>query len=247
MKITEKIAETLFPSNIYCICCGNIIDDTRPYALCDICVEKFHWVGKKTCVKCGKLLEDDCRYELCYDCMNTEHSFDKGFTCVQYGLHERAVMMDYKYKGRSYIGKKLGDMMYDRLQLEDIDFDMIVPVPIHAKKEAERGFNQAQVMADRLAKLSGKPCHTKLLLRKKKTVPMRDLSVSERMENVEDAFGIQKGGGEMLKGKRVLLIDDIYTTGSTMDSCSRVLREEGAVRVYAFSFAAGGNRKNQIM
>ena len=90
----EKAMEWIYPSNIYCISCGSIIDNSRDYALCDSCMQRFHWLGEKTCQKCGKILSPDYRNPLCWDCRTFDHEFDRGFTCVQYGLYERGLLMD---------------------------------------------------------------------------------------------------------------------------------------------------------
>lgn len=239
----EKGLEALYPSNIYCISCGSIIDKTRDYALCDSCMEVFHWLGNKTCKKCGKILQEDYKHGLCYDCRAFDHDFDKGFTCVQYGLHERGVLMDYKYKGMSHIGRKLGDILYDRMALEEVDFDLVVPVPMYRKKQNKRGYNQAAIMALRFAQKCGKPCAQNLLRRRRETAPMKGLGAFERHENLKGALEVSPANHYKIKGRRFLVIDDIYTTGSTLDECSRILHEEGAEKVYVLTFACGPNRR----
>lgn len=241
----EKGLDLLYPSDIYCISCGSLIDKTREYALCDSCMEKFHWLGSKTCEKCGKILDETYRHQLCYDCRAFDHDFDRGFTCVQYGLYERGVLMDYKYKGKSYIGRKLGDILYDRMALEDVEYDLIVPVPMHRKKQRQRGYNQAAVMALRFACRCGKTCASELLQRTRQTAPMKGLGAFERHENLREALAVSPSNRYEIEGRRILLIDDIYTTGSTLDECSRVLRKAGAEKVYALTFACGANIKPQ--
>jgi len=241
MKAFDMLMEAVFPSNIYCICCGAVIDRSRPYALCDSCIEKFHWLGHRTCSKCGKILDEDYLHERCHDCRQTEHVFDRGFTCAQYGLYERAVIMDYKYRDRSWIGKKLGDILADRMRLEDIRYDIIIPVPIHASREKARGYNQASVMADRVGRITGHAVRKDVLVRSKATAPMKDLNISERAENLKGAFKVCRGREKDIAGKDILLIDDIYTTGATADSCCTVLKAGGAEKVYFLTFAAGGN------
>lgn len=241
MGFLEKIIEGIFPSNIYCISCGSMIDSSRDYALCDSCMERFHWVGMKTCGKCGKILQDNYRHQLCYDCRQFERSFDRGFTCVQYGLLERGVIMDYKYKGKSYIGKKLGDIMYDRMAVEELEIDLIVPVPMYRRNLDRRGYNQAQVMAKQLADRRGMICADNLLERIRKTLPMKGLGSMERYENLKNAFAVSPKSHYTVSGKTVLLVDDIFTTGSTLDACSRVLKEAGAGKIYVLTFACGVN------
>lgn len=237
----EKAMEWIYPSNIYCISCGSIIDNSRDYALCDSCMQRFHWLGEKTCQKCGKILSPDYRNPLCWDCRTFDHEFDRGFTCVQYGLYERGLLMDYKYRGKAYIGRKLGDVLYDRMSLEEETFDLLVPVPMHRKKQARRGYNQADIMARRMSRRSGIPCAPGLLQRRRETLPMKGLGPFERYENLRGSFSVSPQNHYPIEGKRILLIDDIYTTGSTADACSLALREAGAGRVCVVSFACGAN------
>lgn len=241
MGVLEKGLEMLYPSNIYCISCGNIIDATRHYALCDECIEKLHWLGNKTCAKCGKILSDDYLPELCYDCLRYEHDFDRAYTCVQYGLYERGLLMDFKYRGKAYIGRKLGDALYDRMTLEEETFDLAVPVPLSRKKQSKRGFNQAQVMAAAFARHMEIPCAGNLLERTRQTLPMKGLGAFDRYQNLQGAFRVSGKNHYELQGKRVVLIDDIYTTGSTLDACSIVLHQAGASRVCGLTFACGAN------
>lgn len=240
-RIFEAIDEALFPSNIYCICCGSLIDNSRPYSLCDECIRKFHWITGRTCSKCGKALQDTFRGDICYDCMSREHYFDKGYSCMTYGLHEREVLMDYKYNGKGYIGRKFGDILYDRISCENLDIDVIIPVPISNERMRKRGYNQSAVMAKRLAQRLGVKFDSRGLKRVKNTQLLRSLNPAERELALDGAF---TAAG--VTGRCVLLIDDIYTTGATADACSKALIEAGAESVVLLSLASGGNRKPEI-
>jgi ComF family protein len=198
-------------------------------------------MGKKICQKCGKILEEGYLHDWCIDCRTMEHQFVKGFTCTRYGLYERVLMMDYKYHDKAWIGRKVGDMLADRMQRESFRPDLVVPVPIHKSREAKRGFNQAELMARQYAMLAKLPLNRQILIRTKDTLPMRNLGVSQRIANVQDAFSIRKGGEALLAGKTILLIDDIYTTGSTADSCTQTLLRGGAKEVWLLTFASGSN------
>lgn len=239
--MAESLAEAIFPPSIYCIACGSIIDNSRHYSLCDSCIEKVQWIEGALCEKCGKVLGDRYRHNLCYDCRRAEHSFDRGFTCARYSLYERSLMMDYKYRNRAYIGRQLGDILYDRMKEEDISVDFIAAVPIHSSRKRIRGYNQAEIMAVQLSRRWGIPVKKNLLIRKKATKAMKGLSSYERRENVEGAFSLFSDKESTIAGRNILLVDDIYTTGSTFDSCSRVLKRAGAGKVYVLTFAAGGN------
>lgn len=241
MDWPERFWEFVFPSNIYCICCGSVIDQTRPYALCDRCIQKFHWLSKKTCQKCGKILEEGYVHDWCIDCQNSNHIFVKGFTCTRYGLYERVLMMDYKYHDKAWIGRKVGDILADRMASETFRPDLVVPVPIHKERLAKRGYNQVELIARQYARLANLNINSRILIRTKDTLPMRNLGVTERIANVQDAFSILKGSEDVLGGSTILLIDDIYTTGSTADSCSQTLLKGGAKEVWLLTFASGSN------
>jgi len=159
--IFEEVVEAVFPSNIYCIVCGSLIDRSRPYALCDTCVRQMHWITDRTCSICGKALPDtylgresDGR-PVCYDCKTRTHSFTRGWSCLTYGLHEREIMMDIKYNSKGYIARKMGDVMFDRMEplIETalaeglLPFDVVIPVPVSHKRLVRRGYNQSELMA----------------------------------------------------------------------------------------------------
>jgi competence protein ComFC len=237
----ERFWEFIFPSNIYCICCGSVIDRTRPYALCDRCVQKFHWMGKKTCQKCGKILDEGYPHDVCADCRDMNHQFTKGFSCTQYGLYERVLMMDYKYHEKPWIGKKVGDILADRMGSQDFHPDLVLPVPIHKDRKAKRGYNQVELMARQYVKRMELAMDNRVLVRTKNTLPMRNLGVTARIDNVRDAFSIRTGYEAVIANKTILLIDDIYTTGSTADSCTQTLLAGGAKEVWLLTFASGSN------
>ena len=240
-SIKDGIAEAIFPSNIYCICCGSLIDSSRQYALCDVCVKKFHWITGRTCEKCGKALPDTYRGRICYDCMRLDHAFEKGFSCLTYGLHEREVLLDHKYNGKGYLAAKFGDILYDRISCEDIAPDVIIPVPISSGRLKKRGYNQSALMARQLSKRWGVPIDESMLVRRKETTLLRSLNPADRRLALSDAFAVK--AEHRLTGKCVLLIDDIYTTGATVDTCSSVLMDAGADKVYVLTLMSGGNRR----
>lgn len=240
-SLGEGFLDLIYPSNIYCISCGNIIDDSRPYALCDTCVRALMWANGRTCSRCGKILQENYGPDLCTDCMDGEHVFEKGFTCVEYGPAERDLIHRFKYKDKAYLGRKLAEIMYDRIQAEELDPELIVPVPMFIRKERKRGYNQAAVLAASLAKYTGIPYAGKLLIRTVETKAMSSLGALGRRKNLQEVFFVPHDKMNRLTGKTILLVDDVYTTGSTADACSSVLLEAGAARIFVFTFASGAN------
>lgn len=259
--------DLLYPPALYCICCGNIIDETRTYHLCDHCMEHIRWDGqplrKVAPVPSGG--EDgfgggeagfagtaagiDCAAVGSGSAAAEEGSAaDAGafggrvpflsLCCTQYGLYERRLIFSLKYNGKKYIARELGQMMADRLALARLTFDVIVPVPMFFVKERQRGFNHAALIGKYLARLVGKPCFADALLRTENTQPMRGLSPTERKLNVKGKFAYNKKYGTLLEGKKVLLLDDFYTTGSTAAACYEALLSAQPEIVYFLAFAA---------
>lgn len=249
-SLRRMILDLCFPSNIYCICCGNLIDNSRVYSLCDQCLESLHWANGRTCSKCGKVLADTEKrklldeiregLELCDDCKNNNFYFDRGFTCMQYGSVEKEMVHKYKFNGCAYMGEKLGKILLDRILLENLRVDMVMSVPMHPKNQLKRGYNQSELMAKVVAKGLGVVYNNRVLIRKHYKAPMNKLNAEQRHANVKDSYGIAEESLK-LQRERILLIDDIYTTGSTVDECSRILLEAGADKVYVLTLAAGAN------
>lgn len=237
----KAASELLFPSNIYCICCGNLINHTRPYALCDDCLENIRWANGRVCQVCGKVMSDDNQETICDDCQNNTHYFDKGYTCMVYGQREKEMVHKYKFNGAAYMGEKLGQILLDRILIEDLTVDLVTAVPMHPKKLKKRGYNQAELMAKVVAKGLEVEYNNQVLVRKNYKNPMNKLGAEERHKNIAGAYGSNSNSTEtaVLQGKRVLLIDDVYTTGSTADECSKLLKEQGAEKVYVLTLAAG--------
>lgn len=119
--------------------------------------------------------------------------------------------------------------------------DLIVPVPIHKKKKRKRGYNQAELLGKELSLCLNIPWNTGGIVRRKNTKPLKDLQPSERRKNLWDAFYIAPDKRHFFEGKRVLVVDDIYTTGSTMDEMARTLKAAGAIKIYFVTLSSGGN------
>lgn len=216
MNLITKWLDLVYPPSLYCDCCGNLIDETRVYNLCDHCVRHIKWKG------------EDIK----------DISGLKTLRCAEYGIYERTLIFSLKYSGKKYIARDIGKIMADRLSLEDISFDVIVPVPMYKAKERERGFNQAALITKYLAKETGKETLPEALIRTVNTKAMRGLNPMERENNVKNNFRVNEKYGKMLQDKTVLLVDDFFTTGSTAKEAKRVLMETRLKDLYFIAFAA---------
>ncbi len=193
-------------------------------------------VYPKRCCWCGRIFDfGSSGGVLCEECENKfsnmpliEYRDEKGFSLFKYEGEIRSKILSLKYSKRTEVGKAFGYLIYKSFVKNGIpmDFDEILPTAASRKSLRKRGYNQTELMAAELSRLSGIPLG-KGLKRIKETKPQNKLSIEERRENVKNAFKAKRN----FSGKRLLLIDDIYTTGSTVKACSEALYASGAASV----------------
>ena len=193
-------------------------------------------VGDGTCRKCGKPLRDPYA-EYCYDCRRLYHLFERGIAAYPYRTVS-GMMYRFKYGGRREYAAFLAQELEKRLLQDPFPerCDMIIPVPLGRQRLRERGYNQAEALGRALSERIGIPIRNDILFRTKNTAALKNMAVSERQEKLKGAF---IAIGNDVKCKIIMLIDDIYTTGTTMDACTAALLSAGARRVYAVAFAVG--------
>lgn len=221
------VLDLVYPANIYCLCCKKPIDSHYPYSLCPSCIRMIHWFSAREETK------EDLRALCC----------EGQYVCAGYGLVEKALIHDLKYKDKSYIASYLGELMYERVEVSGMAFDAVVPVPMYKRKERRRGYNQAALLAIELSKRMEVPIYPHLLIRTKDTPPMSNLKGKMRKENVRGVFTVAEWVQNTIYDKDILLVDDIITTGSTADACALQLKEAGARRVYILTFAGASLSK----
>ena len=250
--ISQTVLDLVYPPGLYCISCGKITDDSRTYGLCNDCMSSMNWIGARHCSKCGRPLAETDPGSLCFGCAQREVSgrefcFDKGHACAGYGAVEQAAIFALKYGGRPDIGEKLGEVLYDRMAAEYGPdelagmYSLVIPVPVHRDRKLRRGFNQAALMAESFSERAGLRCDAEALLRIKATAPMKGLGPEARTANIRGAFAVKNSRMPLIEGAGILLIDDIFTTGATIDECARVLKDAGAARVDFLAFAGGAD------
>ncbi len=234
-KAAETLIQLLYPMSTYCVCCGKYIDSSRSYCICDHCIKHITW---------GHIYID---LEKEASCLGRRQVLDSARACMKYGLYERRLIFDLKYDGLTYISRVIASIMYDRI-MSDIEAarelknsDYIIPVPLHREKERLRGFNQAEKISLHLAKRLGIKELPDALVRQKYTAAQRSIEGQERYFNLEGAFIVNPKHKERLKGKAVILIDDVYTTGATAYRCGTVLKEAGVKRMDFMSLATSND------
>ncbi len=235
--VKETFLNVLFPRR--CPVCGEITSPAGSL-ICPSCFLKLSFVKTPVCKKCGKEIVDETM-EYCGDCMGHRHAFESGVALLNYDETARTVMAQIKYKNKREYLDFFGAAMAKRYErtVERMAVEAIVPVPVHPSRRRARGFNQAEVLAEVLGKKLGIPVKPEMLIREKRTRPQKELTAAERLKNLSGAFSAREG----IHGiRRVLLVDDIYTTGSTIEACARVLRNAGVEKVYFAVICMTGGR-----
>lgn len=193
-------------------------------------------IEEPRCKKCGKPIRQKGA-EFCYDCEREDLCYEQGRSLWIHKMPVSSSIYAFKYKNRrvygEVYGREMAKMFRKIIRLWEID--VIVPVPLHRKKQKKRGYNQAEILAKEIGFRVGIPVDTTLVKRKKNTVPQKEFTRKERKKNLKNAFEVTG----KVEGKRVLIIDDIYTTGSTIDSISILLKKAGAEKTYFLTISIG--------
>lgn len=234
--VLKEFLDLLYPDGINCFLCGGKLRGDHKYGICQSCIQNITFIGDRGCKGCGKHLEGG---GLCSDCQRFVHSFDRAYSlCVYQGIIKDSIFL-FKYGGRSYLARPFGSMMAERIKWIGLDtgFELIVPVPLHPAKLRKRGYNQSLLLAKAIAAELKDKAVLDILKRERDTPALSGLKRHERTKALEGAFNLKNRGALALKN--ILLIDDIYTTGTTADECARVLKDEGAGRVYVFTLSSG--------
>ncbi len=231
MKLQYHLAELLYPHR--CPFC----DETEPNELCDRCSEKLEWVQEPRCCKCGKPIPDE-QQEYCFDCKKRKKSFEEGRSLWVHKPPVSDALYRFKYKNQRCYGSYFAKSLWERYaeEMQRWKPDVIIPVPVHRKRYRKRGYNQASVIAKQLSRISQIPLDENVVIRVEDTKPSKELDPAERTENLRRAFVIDE---QIKKYKRVLLLDDIYTTGATIDTISRKMHKKGVERVYFLTISIG--------
>ena len=243
----NKILNLLYPE-LCPVCKGPLTDKNRyknnPF-ICKACYKKAAFAMEPRCLKCAKPLEDETK-PLCNECMEKERYFDRGFALLLHDEAAKNIIYGFKFR------YELDNMRFPALEISlrygrdilELAPQAFIPVPLHKSRKRERGYNQAQLLAQEISKyislLYGKEmvCDAQYLIRKEKTKHQRDLDQKYREENVKNAFCINP---ESKKNYRSLcLVDDIYTTGSTINSCAKTLKAAGCEKVYFVTVSTVG-------
>ena len=233
MIFFKHLINIFFPRT--CAACGGDVPTESPHALCGACWDALpRWTGL-ACVCCGLPLPDGGAR--CRDCRRRRRAFRFLRSGGIYEGSLKKLIRSFKYSGRQDLARPLAGLLAEVWIGEERlrPVDVVVPVPLHWRRERKRGFNQAAALAEVFGKKAGLPVLEGALRRRKAGRSQTELKREERRENVKDAFEARRP--EELRGKTILLVDDVCTTGATLEACARALKEAGARRIGALTVA----------
>ena len=244
----------LYPEGLYCISCNHPIEPDLPYRLCTACFSAFHWANKAVCARCGRPMDGEPQSipslalheeHVCAGCRQKPPVFTNGYAVTGYDLWEKELLYRFKYGNCAYLAEPLAQMMADMLQLRGAGpYGGVVPVPLHPSRLARRGYNQAELLAAGVARSLQWPLLPDALVRAKQTEALKTMGRGDRATALEGVFALPADDRkraetiDKIAGERIVLIDDILTTGATASACARVLLQAGARQVDVAVFAA---------
>lgn len=215
----------------------NRLTGTRMVTGCKLCREKLPFIQGPRCFQCGKPVRSE-EMEYCMDCAQKQHFFRQGISLWSYDKTVKQAVYGFKYKNKriyaGYFAKELVKYWYNQIKIWNAD--AVIPVPIHKRRYRQRGYNQAELLAKELAKYIEVPVRTDVVYRCKNTKPQKQLNDKERQKNLKNAFKIAGNGVQL---KKVIVVDDIYTTGTTVDVLAELLLGAGVLEVYVITLCIG--------
>lgn len=234
-KFIKSIIDFIFPPQ--CYVCKKILEGED--GLCFECLSKINFISKPMCEVCGFPFEfklsNKNNHLICPRCIKQPPRFARCVSAVRYDEVSKKIILPFKHGDKTNFAKFMAKVMCLTGKNLINDADVIIPIPIHFTRMLKRKYNQASLLSKLIGKQMKKEVLYSTLLRKIATKSQGHLSTKERKSNVSGAFCVKYP--EKIKGKKVLLIDDVFTSGATVNECTKVLKKNGAKQVYVLTFA----------
>ena len=233
-KIFNIFLEILYPYR--CPSCKKIVHTN--YVFCLDCWKKLRFIKKPICNICGDIFQFSINnIALCGKCLKEKPIYDKALSCFVYNKTISKAIFEFKFYQKTFLSKFFAKFIIINIKEIIDDIDYIVPIPMNIKRLRWRGFNQSLLLVKSVAKLINKPFISNLIIKTKHTKAQAKLKNKERKVNLNSVFKINKRYLELVKNKNILIVDDVITTGTTVNKCSKVLKEAGVNKVYITSIA----------
>ena len=224
-ELVELAVESFFPKQ--CVGCGR-----GGFFLCASCREKLPKLLPPICPKCGG---PQISGILCPSCCQRQGTIDGIRSPFRFDEVIRKVIHQLKYQNLKAIAPQLAELLFEYLKSNPLPGEALIPVPLHQKRLRERGYNQSKLLARELARLTNLPVIEDCLIRVKEAQPqVKAATLEERRRNVANAFSCRD---ERVHGRQIILVDDVCTSGATLESCATALKSKGAISVWGLVLA----------
>lgn len=226
-----------------CKICNQPLERFEEKFICSDCWTKVELYSSPQCYQCGKGLADSLKHiqqPICRECKTEKRYFYQARPVGHYrGVLKESILL-FKFGKKTALRKAMGNLLIDYLktQIEMVkEIDLILPVPLHWWRKYQRGFNQSELLSVSISRYFQLRLLNNVLCRIKATIPQSALKRNKRLNNIKDAFVVKQPN--KVADKTILLIDDVYTTGATVNECAKVLTKAGAKRVYVLTLSRG--------
>lgn len=227
-KIANKTLDLLFPDNIRCLICGSELDDEGMF--CSHCSDINIYNEGKRCAFCDCMIKDE--NQVCNFCRDRKHLFKECVCPLNYNPIVRQTILKFKDDNAKYLAKPFAKLMYERLKQTDWKIDYLVSVPSHKNMIKKRGYNPAELLAEELSILTRLPVYN-VLVKNAPSPNQKFMDYENRFKNIQYTMALTSK--DFIKGKNILLVDDVITTCATIDACANLL--VGAKNIYACGVA----------
>ncbi len=247
MNPFRQFIDLIYPPR--CSICGTYLQhggvqvDSKAIPLCPDCFEGLTPISSPICRICGKPFASGREDHVCENCLRKRPFYDRTLAPYLYSGGLMTAIHQYKYSMKSHLAETLGPLLaaFCRARLIDLNAPLVMPIPLHPRRLRERGFNQSLLLASFVVNALDADLDFLTLRRIRYTRPQTGLKSDERRKNVRRAFGVVDG--KAVKGRTVILVDDVATTGNTLNECARVLKRAGADEVLGLVLARTGDDK----
>ena len=236
MKVFKKFLKIFFPN--HCLSCEKIINEEQDF--CSNCWTKLQLITDPKCPICSYPFDVEIKgmQPLCGKCLQKKPPYDKAITIFRYNPIIKKIISDFKYRDQTFLAKKLTRILLKIAKDEIGDADLVIAVPLHPIRLRKRKFNQAALLGKFLSKnIPQSKFYPDFLLKVKQTKSQAELGMKEREKNLKRVFLVNKKYRDLVTNKNVLLVDDVITTGATLESCAKELRRRGAKKITVLTIA----------
>jgi len=237
VSTVRRLLHAVLP--VPCTTCDVALSDDPVPFFCRSCWESIQPLRGPFCPCCGRPFASSYALQhspdhLCGPCRSDPPAYTRAWSLYPYASPLQEAVRLFKYNKKVALADALGALMY-RATIEPVHIDMIIPVPLHPARLRTREYNQSLLLADRISRARHIPISYNNLIRTRETAPQTDLSRAVRLKNLRRAFAVRRP--QDIAGRHVLIVDDVFTTGTTVNECAKTLRKAGASEVYVCTLA----------